>query len=69
MNRYQGRHSWHGPLEVEITTACARCDEAIELVVDSDLNYRIEKGGSNPLVFESDIDWSEFEDPTIIDGY
>jgi hypothetical protein len=56
-------------LEVEIKTTCAHCGEAIELVVDSQLNYRIEKGGSSPLVFEPEVDWSEFKDPTIIDGY
>jgi len=54
---------------VEIKTTCAHCGKAMELVVDSDLNYRIVKGGSSPLVFEPDIDWSEFKDPTIIDGY
>jgi len=54
---------------VEIKTTCAHCGEAIKLVVDSELNYRIEQGGSSPLVFEPDIDWSEFKDPTIIDGY
>lgn len=57
------------PLAVEITTTCAHCDEAMELVVDSELVYRLERGGSRPLVFEPDIYWSTFEDPTIIDGY
>ena len=56
-------------LEVEIKTTCAHSGEAMELVVDSELNYRIEKGGPNPLVFVPDIDWNEFKDPTIIDGY
>jgi hypothetical protein len=41
----------------------------MEIVVDSELNYRIVKGGPKPLVFEPEIDWSEFKDPTIIDGY
>ncbi len=54
---------------VEIKTTCAHCGEAMELVVDSELNYRIPKGGPSPLVFEPDINWSEFKDPTIIDGY
>jgi len=54
---------------VEIKTTCAHGGEAMELVVDSELNYRIEQGGQNPLVFEPEIDWSEFKDPTIIDGY
>jgi len=54
---------------VEIKTTCAHCGEAMELVVDSELNYRIPNGGPSPLVFEPEIDWSEFKDPTIIDGY
>jgi len=62
-------HLRNQALEVEIKTTCAHCGEAMELVVDSELNYRIDKGGPNPLVFEPDIDWSEFKDPTIIDGY
>ena len=62
-------HLRKSPLVVEINTTCAHCGEAMELVVDSELNYRIEKGGPSPLVFEPDIDWSEFKDPTIIDGY
>lgn len=56
-------------LEVEINTSCAHCSETIELVVDSELNYRIENGGPDPLVFEPEIDWNEFKDPNIIDGY
>ena len=56
-------------LEVEIRTACAHCGEAMVLVVDSELNYRIEKGGPQPLVFEPAINWETFPDPTIVDGY
>jgi hypothetical protein len=36
---------------------------------DSDLNSRVERGGPNSLVFEPEIDWNEFKDPNIIDGY
>jgi hypothetical protein len=54
---------------VEIKTACAHCGSPMEIVVDSDLNYRIERGGPKPLVFEPDIDWSRFKEPNIIDGY
>jgi len=56
-------------LEVEITSTCAHCGKAINLVVDSELNYRIETDGPRPLVFEPEIDWSTFKDPNIIDGY
>jgi hypothetical protein len=38
-------------------------------VVDSRLNYRIVRGEPGLLVFEPEIDWSTFKDPTIIDGY
>jgi len=41
----------------------------MEFTIDSELNYQIVKGGSIPLIFEPDVDWSEFKDPTIIDGY
>lgn len=41
----------------------------MELVIDSDLEYRIRKGGPAPLVFEPNVDWSRFHDPNILDGY
>jgi hypothetical protein len=56
-------------LEVEIRTACAHCGEPMKLVVDSELEHRIETGGPNPLVFEPEVDWNTFSEPTIIDGY
>jgi hypothetical protein len=56
-------------LVVEINTTCAHCGRPIEIVVDSDLNYRIVEQGRTPLVFEPDVDWSRFKDPNIIDGY
>ncbi|UCF79076.1 MAG: hypothetical protein JSW03_02135 [Candidatus Eiseniibacteriota bacterium] len=56
-------------LEVEIGTSCAHCDSRMEIVVGSNLNYRIVEGGPTPLVFEPDVDWSQFRDPNIIDGY
>jgi hypothetical protein len=37
--------------------------------VDSDLNFRIVRGEPGLLVFEPEIDWSRFSEPTIIDGY
>ena len=56
-------------LEVKIGTSCAHCGRPMEIVVDSDLNYRIVEGGRTPLVFEPAVDWSRFKDPNIIDGY
>lgn len=60
---------WNCHLEVEITTACAHCGEPMVLVVDSELDARVERGGPSPLVFEPKVDWESFPDPTIIDGY
>jgi hypothetical protein len=62
-------HLRKSSLEVEITSTCAHCGQPIELIVDSELDYRIRKGGPKPLVFGPEIDWSTFKDPTIIDGY
>ena len=41
----------------------------MEIVVNSDLDYELVKGGRAPLVFEPDVDWGRFKDPDIIDGY
>jgi hypothetical protein len=62
-------HLQASSLEVEISSTCAHSGEAIELVVDSELSYRIAKGGPEPLVFEPEIDWTTFKDPNIIHGY
>lgn len=56
-------------VEVEIQTTCAHCGQSMVIVVDSELDHRIERGGARPLVFEPEIDWSTFSEPTIIDGY
>jgi len=64
----QGRLTGNA-LEVEIVTSCAHCGRGMEIVVDSDLDYRVVEGGEAPLVFEPDVDWSQFRDPNIIDGY
>lgn len=56
-------------LSVEITTLCAHCEEPIRLAVDSRLKVHVREGGSAPLVFEPDVDWAVFTDPSIIDGY
>ena len=56
-------------LEVEIRTACPHCGEPMVLAVDSELRYRVERGGPDPLVFEPEVDWATFSEPTLIDGY
>jgi len=41
----------------------------MRLIVDSRLTYDVREGGTDPLVFEPDVDWAVFTDPSIIDGY
>ena len=62
-------HLLKSALEVNISTSCTHCGSPMEIAVDSDLNYRIVEGAQEPLVFEPYIDWSQFKDPNIIDGY
>ena len=59
----------NAPLATEITTTCAHCQERMRLSIESTLSWRILEGGSNPLVFEPELDWATFADPNIIDGY
>ena len=56
-------------LSVEITTRCAHSQKPMRLMVDSRLTYDVREGGPNPLVFEPDVNWAAFTDPSIIDGY
>ena len=56
-------------LSVEITTRCAHSQKPMRLIVDSRLTYDVQEGGSDPLVFEPDVNWGAFTDPSIIDGY
>jgi hypothetical protein len=37
--------------------------------VDSGLNHRVLDGDDEPLVFEPDVNWADFSEPNIIDGY
>ncbi len=56
-------------LSVEIETECAHCGVPVHLTVDSDLKWRIREQDAVPLLFEPEIDWRRFRDPTIIDAY
>lgn len=62
-------HLRNTELTVEISTRCAYSQKPIRLAVDSQLNYRVLEGGPAPLVFEPEVDWAAFTDPSIIDGY
>ena len=54
---------------MEIDSSCAHCGEPIRLEVTSKLSHRVIEGGPLPLVFEPDVDWSTFSEPSIINAY
>jgi hypothetical protein len=56
-------------LLVRIATACAHCGRALDLDIDSELNWKVRQRGAQPLVFEPDIDWSTFRQTSIIHDY
>jgi len=56
-------------LSVEIKTRCAHSQKPMRLIVNSRLTCDVREGGSDPLVFEPDVNWAVFTDPSIIDGY
>ena len=59
-------------LAIEIETECGCCGR--ELRIDSSwdgksLNHDVRTEGAEPLVFEPQIDWAEFSEPSIIHAY
>jgi hypothetical protein len=56
-------------LSIEILTACAHCERRMRLVVGSNLSNRTVAGGAKPLIFEPEVDWSNFTEPNIIHSY
>jgi hypothetical protein len=41
----------------------------MRIAVDSEMNISILSGGTTPMVFMPDVDWSSFSEETIIDAY
>lgn len=56
-------------VQAEIQTKCGHCGQKITLDVDSELRWGVRETGPAPLIFEPQVDWSTFTNPTIIDDY
>jgi hypothetical protein len=56
-------------ISVTIKTQCAHCAQPLEIILDSELNYRVSDEAAKPLIFEPHINWTEFTEPNIIDAY
>jgi hypothetical protein len=41
----------------------------MHITVDSELKYRVEEEGAQPLIFEPHVNWETFTGPNIIDVY
>lgn len=57
------------PLSVTFRTECAHCSRPMRIHIDSDLQYRVDDGGTDPLVFAPLVDFAKVKDPSIIDVF
>jgi len=57
------------PLEVEIATSCAHCGQAMHVVVNERLEWRVREAGADPHLFLPQIDWASFQARNIIGDY
>jgi hypothetical protein len=56
-------------VSVVIVTSCNHCGREMRIAVDSNMKISILSGGTKPMVFMPDVDWSGFSEHTIIDAY
>ncbi len=56
-------------LSVDIETECGHCGRAMHLTVDSELKFTVRDPGAELLVFEPEVDWTTFNEPSIINAY
>ena len=54
---------------VTIETECAHCAQPIHVEIDSELSYRVEEAGADPLVFSPQVDFDKLGEPSIIDAF
>jgi hypothetical protein len=54
---------------VVIETECAHCGQSMVIEMDSELQYRIVEGGTEPLVFVPSVNLARLTDPSIIDAF
>ena len=59
----------HEHLMVTVNSQCAHSGEALEIQIDSGLNYQVLKGGDKPIVFVPDVDLFKLKDDNIIEAF
>jgi hypothetical protein len=55
-------------LSVVIQTECGHCHQPLQMEIDSELQYRVEKGAAEPMIYSPQLDIQKLE-PSIIDGF
>ena len=56
-------------LVVKIESECAHCGRGLEIVIDSEMKIRSVSEWAEPVVFQPDVNWAQFEEPNIIHAY
>lgn len=51
-----------------VETECGHCHQPIQIEIDSELEYRLQKGAPEPMVYSPLLDIQKLE-PSIIDGF
>ncbi len=57
------------PVSVVVETACAQSGRPLVFELDSSMAWRAMGEAERPVVFEPLVDWSTFDDPTILHRY
>jgi hypothetical protein len=57
------------PVTAIIGTTCSCCDRPLELLVESDLSYRILTEQAEPVVSVPFVDFAKLKDPSIIHAF
>jgi hypothetical protein len=56
-------------LVVKIESECAHCGRGLKIVLDSEMEIRSVSAGAEPMVFQPDVNWAQFDEPNIIHAY
>ncbi len=64
----QGRLT-NKPVTAVIGSSCACCERPLELMVTSDLEYRVQTEGAEPLISVPFVNFARLKDPSIIHAF
>jgi hypothetical protein len=56
-------------LKVKIDSECAHCGQVMEIEIDSELEYKTNDNGCEPVIFVPDVNFFKLKDDSIIDSF